>query len=173
MQEQLVAQLLYTKRHRNLQRLPGCLSRHTAVTLSCFQLRQDTMLLLKNRIAAMMHPNLIAFIMMFAALTCVSAYDNGLASVPPMGWNTWCTDDICGSHTVCSSFFRSLSPSGLIDRCYAHEIKSVADAIVDQGLDQFGYQYVNMDDCWSSTSRDSTGQLQVRSRAEHRVFFRL
>ena len=30
-------------------------------------------------------------------LACVSAYDNGLAAVPPMGWNTWCTDDICGA----------------------------------------------------------------------------
>jgi hypothetical protein len=48
-----------------------------------------------------------------------------------------------------------------LDRCYAHEIKSVADAIVEQGLDKLGYQYVNMDDCWSATSRDSNGQLQV------------
>lgn len=30
-------------------------------------------------------------------IACVSAYDNGLAAVPPMGWNTWCTDDICGA----------------------------------------------------------------------------
>jgi alpha-galactosidase len=52
---------------------------------------------------------------------------------------------------------------GLLDRCYAHEIKSVADAMVEQGLDKLGYQYVNMDDCWSATSRDSNGQLQVTS----------
>jgi hypothetical protein len=32
---------------------------------------------------------------------------------------------------------------GLIDRCYAHEIKSVADAIVEQGLHALGYQFVN------------------------------
>ena len=52
---------------------------------------------------------------------------------------------------------------GLLDHCYAHEIKSVADAMVEQGLDKLGYQYVNMDDCWSATSRDSNGQLQVTS----------
>jgi hypothetical protein len=57
--------------------------------------------------------------------------------------------------------------TGLIDRCYAHEIKSVADAIVEQGLDKLGYQYVNMDDCWSATTRDSSGQLQVKGLSAH------
>ena len=33
--------------------------------------------------------------------------------------------------------------------------------MVAEGLDKLGYQYVNMDDCWSATSRDSNGQLQV------------
>ncbi len=39
----------------------------------------------------------------------------------------------------------------------------MADAIVEQGLDKLGYQYVNMDDCWSATTRDSSGQLQVHA----------
>jgi alpha-galactosidase len=34
---------------------------------------------------------------------------------------------------------------------------------VEQGLDKLGYQYVNMDDCWSATTRDSSGQLQVHA----------
>ena len=25
-----------------------------------------------------------------------AAYNNGLGEYPPMGWNTWCTDDLCG-----------------------------------------------------------------------------
>jgi len=33
-------------------------------------------------------------------------YNNGMAPRPPMGWNTWCTDDICG----------------LIDRCTEAEV---------------------------------------------------
>ena len=64
---------------------------------------------------------------------------------------------------------RNVSPPaiGLLDRCYAHEIKSVADAIVAQGLDKLGYQYVNMDDCWSATTRDGAGQLQVNLNPRH------
>lgn len=61
-----------------------------------------------------------------------------------MGWNTWCTDDICG----------------IIDKCTETEIMSVADAIVSQGLDKLGYKYIVMDDCWSSKTRDANGQLQ-------------
>jgi hypothetical protein len=38
----------------------------------------------------------VACVVVFALIVCSAAYDNGLASLPPMGWNTWCTDDICG-----------------------------------------------------------------------------
>eukprot|EP00054_Salpingoeca_dolichothecata_P027648 m.203834 g.203834 ORF g.203834 m.203834 type:complete len:62 (-) comp26011_c0_seq4:83-268(-) len=34
--------------------------------------------------------------------------------------------------------------SGALDLCYDSEIRSVAQAIVDQGLDKLGYQYINM-----------------------------
>lgn len=59
---------------------------------------------------------------------------------------------------------------------------SIADAIVEQGLDKLGYQYVIslrnrlhqlvtpcgrryvlMDDCWSDTSRNATGHLQPKA----------
>ena len=46
--------------------------------------------------------------------------------LPPMGWNTWCTDDACG----------------LRDICTAKEVMSVADAIVSEGLDKLGYTYL-------------------------------
>jgi len=61
-----------------------------------------------------------------------------------MGWNTWCTDDLCGA----------------LDICTEYEVKSIADAIVSQGLDKLGYNYVNLDDCWSDTKRDAQGRLQ-------------
>jgi alpha-galactosidase len=61
-----------------------------------------------------------------------------------MGWNTWCTDDFCG----------------LVDICTEQEIRSVADGIVAQGLDKLGYIYLNLDDCWSDTSRSLSGELQ-------------
>lgn len=61
-----------------------------------------------------------------------------------MGWNTWCTDDVCG----------------LRDKCDEALIRSVADAMAAQGLHKLGYEYVNMDDCWSDTARNASGSLQ-------------
>lgn len=55
-----------------------------------------------------------------------------------------CTDDLCGA----------------LDFCSEAEIRSIADAIVAEGLDKLGYEYVNMDDCWSATTRNASGFLQ-------------
>lgn len=64
--------------------------------------------------------------------------NNGLARTPQMGWNSW-------------NFFA----------CNINEtvIKETADALISTGLAELGYVYVNIDDCWSSTKRDSKGQL--------------
>ncbi|KMT16789.1 hypothetical protein BVRB_2g042760 [Beta vulgaris subsp. vulgaris] len=63
---------------------------------------------------------------------------NGLALTPQMGWNSW-------------NFFA----------CNINEtvIKETADALVSTGLADLGYVYVNIDDCWSSATRDSKDQL--------------
>jgi alpha-N-acetylgalactosaminidase len=68
---------------------------------------------------------------------------SGLAKTPPMGWLSWerftCTID-------CEQF-----PDDCINsRLY----KSMADRLVDDGYAQLGYQYVNIDDCWSELERD-------------------
>ena len=57
---------------------------------------------------------------------------------PPMGWNTWNT--------------------------FGHEpseqlVKETADAMVEQGLLEAGYQYLVIDDCWSLRQRDQNGRL--------------
>ncbi|XP_057979390.1 alpha-galactosidase 3 [Malania oleifera] len=64
--------------------------------------------------------------------------DNGLGLTPQMGWNSW-------------NFFA----------CNINEtvIKETADALITTGLANLGYVYVNIDDCWSSHTRDSKGQL--------------
>eukprot|EP00475_Leptophrys_vorax_P036679 TRINITY_DN623_c0_g1_i1.p2 TRINITY_DN623_c0_g1~~TRINITY_DN623_c0_g1_i1.p2 ORF type:complete len:394 (+),score=119.44 TRINITY_DN623_c0_g1_i1:115-1182(+) len=54
-----------------------------------------------------------------------------------MGWNSW------------NKFGCNVSES---------LIKGVADRIVDLGLKDLGYEYVNIDDCWQ-VSRDSTGKI--------------
>jgi alpha-galactosidase len=60
---------------------------------------------------------------------------NSLAQTPPMGWNSW------------NKFACNVSED---------LIKSVADAIVTNGMKDAGYQYVVIDDCWQ-VSRDENG----------------
>jgi alpha-galactosidase len=66
------------------------------------------------------------------------ALDNGLAKTPPMGFNDW------------NSF-----------GCNVDEqlIKQTADYFVSSGLKDAGYNYVNIDDCWLTHSRDAAGKL--------------
>ena len=49
-----------------------------------------------------------------------------------------CTEDLCGLKDICDEKL----------------VRSIADAIKDQGLDELGYKYVTLDDCWADTSRD-------------------
>nr|XP_010909866.1 alpha-galactosidase isoform X1 [Elaeis guineensis] len=68
--------------------------------------------------------------------------ENGLGRTPQMGWNSW-------NHFGCN-----------IDE---KMIKETADALVSTGLAKLGYQYVNLDDCWAESSRDSQGNLAAKS----------
>jgi alpha-galactosidase len=72
-----------------------------------------------------------------------------LALTPPMGWNHWYTH----YHRISDQLFRA-----------------AADAMVASGMADFGYQYVNMDDCWmtkpgsddaalAGPARDSKGAI--------------
>lgn len=63
---------------------------------------------------------------------------------PMMGVNTWCTDDLCG----------------LVDECHASLIMEMADGLVNSGMAAAGYNVVQLDDCWSATTRDADGNLQ-------------
>lgn len=55
-----------------------------------------------------------------------------------MGWNSW-------NHYGCS-------PSEAI-------IKQIASTMATNGMKAAGYEYVNIDDCWMSKSRDANGNL--------------
>ncbi len=61
----------------------------------------------------------------------------GLAPTPPMGWNSW------------NKFGCSVT---------ADDIKDAADLLVESGMADVGYQYVNIDDCWLQAERDSEGR---------------
>jgi alpha-galactosidase len=87
-------------------------------------------------------------LLLYAVL--VRASDNGVAPLPYMGWTTWCTDNY-------------LPIPCFDDYCDEAEVKSVADSIVANGLDKLGYQWLLLDDCWASTNRSATGQIQADS----------
>ena len=65
-------------------------------------------------------------------------YNNGAALTPPMGWSSW-------------NLFRNKISEDLI--------KEIADAMNKSGLAEAGYRFVNIDDCWQSSSRDMNGRL--------------
>lgn len=68
------------------------------------------------------------------------AKKTGLSVTPAMGWNSW-------NHFACD--------------ISEDLIKETADAIVNLGLDKLGYEYVNLDDCWQASERDSSGAIQA------------
>jgi alpha-galactosidase len=66
------------------------------------------------------------------------ALGNGLALAPPMGWNDWNAYGCNVSEQL---------------------VEQTALAMHNDGLQAAGYQYVNIDDCWMSSSRDANGNL--------------
>lgn len=66
-------------------------------------------------------------------------FSNGTALTPPMGWASW-------------NLFRNRINETLIE--------DIAKAMRDSGLADCGYTYVNVDDCWMSSTRDANGRLQ-------------
>lgn len=79
-------------------------------------------------------------LLLFAALVWATAAAaqkwEGLADTPPMGWNSW-------NRFGCD-----------IDE---RMIRETADALVESGLAEAGYVYINLDDCWHAPERDADG----------------
>jgi alpha-galactosidase len=65
-----------------------------------------------------------------------------LAATPPMGWNSW-------------NYFAG--------KVTEQDIKNAADEIVDSGMKDAGYIYVNIDDTWEG-ERDANGVLHTNSK---------
>ncbi|XP_074866981.1 alpha-N-acetylgalactosaminidase-like isoform X2 [Carettochelys insculpta] len=86
---------------------------------------------------------------LFGLAACCSSLDNGLLRTPPMGWLPW---ERFRCNTDCKT-----DPENCISE---HLIKSMADKMAEDGWKELGYEYVNLDDCWSAKERDSQGRLQ-------------
>ncbi|MDS0284644.1 glycoside hydrolase family 27 protein [Haloarcula onubensis] len=64
----------------------------------------------------------------------------GLAGTPPMGWNSW------NAHSCAVT---------------EADIRAAADALVETGLRDAGYEYVVVDDCWMADDTDDQGRLRA------------
>ncbi|VBB84423.1 Putative Glycoside Hydrolase Family 27 [Podospora comata] len=67
------------------------------------------------------------------------ALDNGVGLKPHMGWSSW-----------------NVAQCNAASARYA---LATADKFISLGLKDLGYEYINIDDCWSTKSRDSSGRL--------------
>eukprot|EP00750_Incisomonas_marina_P004771 INCI13497.5.p1 GENE.INCI13497.5~~INCI13497.5.p1 ORF type:complete len:181 (-),score=21.74 INCI13497.5:69-611(-) len=84
---------------------------------------------------------LLSLLLVLQPLQRASAYDNGMAQKPPLGWQTWCSAGPCGT-----------------DHCFDRQIRETAQAMVDNGMAAAGYEWIVLDDCWHP-SRDANGTL--------------
>jgi alpha-galactosidase len=76
-----------------------------------------------------------------ATLTIVGGPD-ALALTPPMGWNSW---NVWGT---------------AVDDA---KVRAAAEWLVQSGLTDYGYQYVNIDDAWEG-ARDAAGRIQPNEK---------
>jgi alpha-galactosidase len=80
---------------------------------------------------------LVAIVATLISSSLLYAQDKGLASTPPMGWNSW------------NKFGCNVSED---------MIRQMADGMVKSGMKDAGYQYVVIDDCWQ-VERDQSGNI--------------
>ena len=72
-------------------------------------------------------------------LSCARGLDNGVGLVPASGWSSW-------------NVFASAVT--------AADVMSMADVLVEKGLDKLGYEYVAIDCGWNLGERAADGSLQ-------------
>ncbi|KAG2188449.1 hypothetical protein INT44_001202 [Umbelopsis vinacea] len=75
-----------------------------------------------------------------SVLQVMGVIDPSLAKTPQMGWNSWNKYQCNVNETV---------------------IVNTANFMVSSGLKDLGYQYINIDDCWSLHQRDNSTQRIV------------
>jgi alpha-galactosidase len=70
------------------------------------------------------------------------AQETNLAPTPPMGWNSW---------------------NHFAERIDDKTVRAQADAMVESGLKDAGYVYINIDDTWEGR-RDAQGRIQPNQK---------
>eukprot|EP01084_Bolivina_argentea_P276108 471031_1 len=75
------------------------------------------------------------------SISIVFSLDNGLGLLPPMGWNAWSAFGCDINETV---------------------VKEITDQMAKLDLRKYGYQYINLDDCWQG-GRYSNGSIYANT----------
>ena len=84
-------------------------------------------------------PVLFSFLLM---LRVAVSLDNGAASLPLLGWNSWCSFGPCGT-----------------DVCTETQAMETIEAMESNGMRSAGYEYVTLDDCFAMRRNSTTGEL--------------
>src|SRR5882762_3290794 len=95
----------------------------------------------------------LIFIFCLSAYQTVYSLDNGLALKPPMGWLSW-------TRFLCNVDCKKYPHNCINEQLY----KDMADRMVADGYLKAGYEYVNIDDCWSEFERDNVTKRLVPNK---------
>ena len=83
---------------------------------------------------------IIKIFVLIICFTFINSLDNGLGLTPQMGWNPW------------NKFGCEINES---------IVEETINKMVENGLKDAGYKYINLDDCWQNYTRNENGEIQI------------
>ena len=83
---------------------------------------------------------IIEIFVLIICFTFINSLDNGLGLTPQMGWNPW------------NKFGCEINES---------IVEETINKMVENGLKDAGYKYINLDDCWQNYTRNEKGEIQI------------
>ena len=86
------------------------------------------------------------FVVLTIAMGACLAYNNGYGLKPFLGWQSWCAVGKCGT-----------------DLCTDAQVRSTAQAMVDSGLKDMGFEWVVIDDCWHPSRAENGTNSEISS----------
>ena len=83
---------------------------------------------------------IIKIFVLIICFTFINSLDNGLGLTPQMGWNPWNKFGCEINETI---------------------VEETINKMVENGLKDAGYKYINLDDCWQNYTRNENGEIQI------------
>ena len=83
---------------------------------------------------------IIKIFVLIICFTFIYSLDNGLGLTPQMGWNPWNKFGCEINETI---------------------VEETINKMVENGLKDAGYKYINLDDCWQNYTRNENGEIQI------------